>query len=210
MHIPITIAALAVMTVAILFLRIFWMRVPPRLRRFLIRGSVVMIVIQVVFQATKWGTSVAHINVMISWLAVAGYELLIMLFSRISPKWLTSLCGFILILPLFASSILFPLAMLFQRGGARRVPMGNHLFYRLANWGAAGASDSGAELNIFYSPPFAPFLSHKVQTEGFSSRECNASAAYAIPGPTPGTVIVRCPHRPDQPAGTEEKVLRLR
>jgi hypothetical protein len=210
MQIQITIAVLALLTAAILLVRIFWTRFPPRLGRFLVRGSIVMIAIQTVFEATKWGTSAAHLNVLIAWLAVAGYELLVMLFSRFSPKWLTVLCACILIVPLFASSILFPLALLFQRGLAPRVPIGNHLFYRLVTWQSGGASDVGADLDIFYSPPFAPFLTHKIQTQGFSSRDCNAAAAYAELGPTPGTAIARCPHWPGQDAGTENKLLRLR
>ncbi len=158
---------------------------------------------------TKWGTSVAHLNVMIGWFAIAGYELLVMLFSRLSPKWLTSICAFISIVPLFASSILFPLALLFQRGVAARVPIGNHLFYRAIEWGGTGTADSGVDLDIFYSPPFAPFLSHKVQSQRFSSGACNAYAAYVLLGPTPGTVIARCPHKPNEPAGADDKLLDL-
>jgi hypothetical protein len=209
MHIPITIAALAVMTVAIFLLRIFWMRVPPRLRFFLIRGSVALIVIHVFFVVTKWGTSAPRVNVTINWLAVAGYELLVMLFSRVSPRWLTTVCAFILIVPLFASSVLFPLTMIFHPGVARRVPIGNQLSYRVVAWNSGGGSESGVDVDILYSPPFVPFLTHKVQTQAFSTGECNAYAAYAVPGPTPRTVIARCPYWPNQSAGTEDKLLQL-
>jgi hypothetical protein len=209
MHIPLTIAALALLTVAMILLRIFWMRIPGRLRVCLIRGSIVMVIVHVFFVVTKWGTNSTYLNVIINWLAIAGYELLVMLFSRISPRWLTSLSAAILLAPLFASSILLPLTMIFQPGVIPRVPMGHHLYYKVSQWSNNGAGNSGADLDILYRPPFAPFFSRRVQSQPFNTQECNASAAFAVLGPTPRTVIARCPHWPNQPPGVEDKLLQL-
>jgi hypothetical protein len=150
------------------------------------------------------------LNVLINWLAVAGYELFVMLFTLIRPRWLTSLSAAILIVPLFAASIMLPLTGIFQPGSLKRVPMGNHLYYKVEPWSIDGGANSGVDLDIVYSPPFAPFLSHKVQTQAFNMQECNATAAYAVPGPTRRSVIARCPHSPNQPSGEEEKLLQLR
>ena len=209
MHIPLTIAALALLTVAMLLVRIFWMRIHPSLRFGLICAFIAAALIHVFFAATKWGTSSTYVNVIINWLGIAGYELLVLLFSRLSPRWLTSLSAAILLIPLFASSILFPLAMIFQPGAIRRVPIGNHLLYKVSPWSNDNSSNSGVDLDIFYRPAFAPFLSRKVQSQPFNTQQCNAFAAFAIPGPTPRSVIARCPHWPNQPAGSVDRLLQL-
>jgi len=209
MHIPTTIAALTLLTAAMLLLRIFWMRIDFRLRYFLIRGSIGIIALHAFFAVSKWETSSSYINVIINWLAIAGYELLILLFSRLSPKWLTSLSAVILIAPIFASTILLPLTRIFEPGTTPRVPLGNHLYYKVAPWSVDGAANSGVDLNILYSPPLIPFLSHKVQSQPFNTQECNAFASFALVGPTPRTVIARCPHWPNEPPGVEDKLLQL-
>jgi hypothetical protein len=210
MHIPITIAALALLMVALLLLRIFWTRIPRSVRFILVSASIGAVTLHVFFVATKWGTSLTYVNVIINWLAIAGYQLLVLLFSRFSPRWLTSICAAILLAPLFSTSILLPLTLIFQPGAIKRVPIGNNLFYKISAWSNNGAANSGIDLDIFYRPPFAPFLSRKVQSQTFNTQECNVYAASAILGPTPRTVIARCPHWPNQPTGTVDKLLQLR
>jgi hypothetical protein len=210
MQIPMTIAALALLTVAMISLRIVWTRVHPRLRSFLIYGSIFLVALDAFFQVTKWGTSIMYVNVIINWLAIAGYELLILLFSRIPPRWLTSLSAAVLIAPLFSSSILFPLAVIFKPGILPRVPIGQHLYYKVVGWSNNGAGNSGVDLDIYYSPPFAPFLSRKLRSQPFNTQECDASAAFALLGPSPRTVIARCPPRPGQSTATVDKLLKLR
>jgi hypothetical protein len=209
MDIAITVVILGLLTVAVLLLRIFWLRLPSGFRTFLIRGAVAIILLHLFFVATKWGTTSTRVNAVITWLAIAAYELLILLFSRLSPKWLTSLSAVILLIPLFAASSLFPLALVLQRDSFVRVPLGNHLFYKIEPWGNNGAGNSGVDLNIYYIPPFAPFLSRKVGTQPFNTEHCNAFAAYALPGPEPKTVITRCPYSPAQPAGSDVRILHV-
>ena len=168
-----------------------------------------MIVIHAFFVVTKWGTTSNRLNLVINWLAVAGYELLIVLFARLSPRWLTSLSAAILIIPLFSASILFPLALVFQSGSIQKIPLGNHLYYKAVAWSSNGPGNFGVDLNIYYKPPFAPFLSRKVQTQPFNTQECNAFAAFVLPGPEPKTVLARCPHWPAQPAGSDDRILRI-
>lgn len=209
MHIAITIAALALLTVAMLLLRIFWARIDPRFRRFLIRGSIVIIMLHAFFAVSKWGTSSSYLNVIINWLAIAGYELLVFLFSRLSPKWLTTLSAVILITPLFSSSILLPVTRIFEPAHSPRVPIGDDLYYRVVPWSVDGAANPGIDLEILYSPRFAPFFARRVQSQPFNTQECNAFASFALLGPTPRTVIARCPHWPGEPTGVEDKLLKL-
>src|SRR5260370_22009427 len=132
MYMPITTAALALLTAAMLLLRIFWSRVPPRLKFFLIRASIAMIILHGLFVATKWTTTSDRLNVFINWLAIAGYELLVLLFSRLSPRWLTLPSAIILLIPLFASSILVPLTHLFAPASRKNLSLGYHLFYEVS------------------------------------------------------------------------------
>ncbi len=57
MYIPITIAALITLTVAMVLLRMFWTRIPKRFGYILIRASIVVIVTHAIFTATKWNTT---------------------------------------------------------------------------------------------------------------------------------------------------------
>ena len=209
MHIPITIAALALLTVAMFFVQLFWMHFHPGLRFALISASIAATLIHAFFTATKWGTSSTYVNVIINWLAIAGYELLVLLFTRLSPRWLTALCAAVLLVPLFATSILLPLTMIFQPGAIKRVPIGDNLFYKVSPWSNNGAANSGVDLDIFYRPQLAPFLSHRVKSQPFNTQQCNASAAFAILGPAPHTVIARCPRWPSQSGEDEDKLLQL-
>jgi hypothetical protein len=209
MHIPITIAALALLTAMMVLVRAFWPHVPPRLGSFLVRASIAMVVLHAFFAATKWSTTSDRMNVIINWLAIAGYELLVLLFSRLSPRWLTVPSAAILLVPLFASIIVIPLSHLFYLGSVKDFPIGNHLYYDVDPWKNPGGGNAGVDVHIYYRPPFLPFLRHKLQTIPFNDQECNASAAFAMPSPAPKTVLVRCPYWPSEPARTVDKLLPL-
>ncbi|HEX4577075.1 MAG TPA: hypothetical protein VH117_06965 [Edaphobacter sp.] len=210
MYIPLTTAALALLTVAMFLLRIYWSRVPPRLKSILIRASIAMIVVHGLFVVTKWTTTSDRLNVLINWLAIAGYELLVLLFSRLSPRWLTIPSAAILLIPLFASSILIPLTQLFEPGSREKVPLGDHLFYEVSPWSNVGGGNAGVNVLIYYRPPFAPFIRHKLQTIPFNDQECNSNAASAVAFPAKKTVLGRCPNWPAHSAGTLDKLLPLR
>jgi hypothetical protein len=209
MYIPITTVALALLTVAMILLRIFWNRISLPLRIVLIRTSIALVLLQAFFTATKWGTTSNHLNVIISWLAVASYELLILLFSRLAPRWLTSISTAILLIPLFAASVLFPLTELFNPYANTKVSIGHHFFYEVKPWGSGGTDSDGVDLLVCYRPAFAPFLRRKIQPIQFNLRECNAKAASAILSPDGKTVLGSCPRWPSESPGTVDKLLRL-
>ncbi|MDQ2832444.1 MAG: hypothetical protein M3Y50_01640 [Acidobacteriota bacterium] len=209
MLIPLTIAALLVVTAAMVAVRLLWERLPPGVRTFLPRAAVAVIVVQLFFSVTKWGTTSTYVNVWINWMAIAAYELLVLLFSRLPPRWLTSLSAFILLVPLFASTILLPLTGVFRRGSITKQPVGENLYYKVVPWSNNGLGNSGVDVDVYYRPRFAPFLSRRIKTQAFNTQECNATKAMVEPGPRSGTVVARCPHWPVQPAGTEDKLLDL-
>jgi hypothetical protein len=208
MHILLTNAVLALLTIAMILLGTLWERVPQQLKSFVIRMSIASISVYALFAATKWGTASDRLNILINWLAIAGYELLLVLFARLRPRWLTIPSAIILLIPLFASSIVFPLTDLFEPV-SKYTPIGNHLFYEVNPWVNTGGGNTGADIRVFYRPSFAPFLRHKVQTISFNNAECNAYAAFATPGPTPKTVLGHCPHWPSGSSGTLDELFHL-
>jgi hypothetical protein len=209
MYIPITTAALVSLTAAMILLQIFWLRIPSRIRAFLIRASIVFVVIQCLSVATKWSTTSNRLNDAINWFAIAGFELMILLFSRLPPRWLTIPSAAVLLIPLFAASVMFPLSRIFQPAGNNNIPISDHLFYQVNPWANTGGGNAGIDILVYYHPSFAPFLRHKLQTIPFNDRECNTSAAFAVPGPTPKTILGRCPNWPSGPAEPLEKLMPL-
>jgi hypothetical protein len=209
MFLPITFATLALLTVAMVLLGVFWERVPLRLRFFIPSAAFALIILHALFVVTKWGTTSSRLNILINWLAVAGYELLIVLFARLPPRWLTSLSAAILIVPLFAASIVMPLALVFDTSKIEKVPVAHNLYYQRVEWEAAGNATPGVDLEVYYRSPLFPFLSRRVQTQSFNKDQCDAFAATIQPGPDAETVLARCPHWPSQPPGNRDILLPL-
>lgn len=209
MNIPLTTAVLILLSGAMLLVRIFWDRIHSRLKLSLITASIALVLIQVFFVASKWGMTSDRLNVFINWLAVAAYELLVLLFTRLSPKWLTYLSAAILVVPVFGASVMLPLTEIFDPSSYAKVPIGDDFFYEVKPWANAGNGTKGADLIVSYRPPIAPFFRHKVRTISFNDRECNSSAAIAIPSPATKTVLGRCPRWPSESAGTVDKIFPL-
>jgi hypothetical protein len=209
MYIPTTIAALVLLTVGMVLLQIFWLRLPPRLRLFLIRASIAIIVLYGIFLVTKWSSTFDRLNVFVNWMVIASYELLVLRFSRMSPRWLTMPSTIILLIPLFASSVLLPLTPLFVPGSQAKVSLGDHLFYEVSPWTNVGGGNAGVNILIYYRPPFAPFLRRKLQSIPFNNQECNSTAASAIVFPARKIVLGRCPNWPTQSTGVLDKALPL-
>lgn len=205
---PITTITLASLTLAALLLRVFWLHIPPKLQQNLLRVAIVLLLVELVFTVTKWSTSYAYVNVLLKWAAVVSYELLLILFTRWQPKLLTSLCAVILLVPLFAASVLMQLNALFEPVTSESVSFGNSLTYERNNWGRATPGNSGEDLVIFYQPRLLPFFRHELVHVPFNNHQCNAAASYAELGPTPKTILAHCPYW--EGPGSEDRLLPLR
>ncbi len=210
MFIPSTVAALAILTIFIIAVRSFWPSFPRRVQRLLVQIAVVVILVQGFFYLTKWGTTSAYLNVVIYWLAIASYELLLLLFSRLSPQWLTSISAAILMLPLFASSFLMPLTGIFKPGSLPKRPIGEHLYYKVFPSTVSGPGVQVFDVEFFYQPTVAPFLSRRVGKQSFNTAECNAAAVFVVNSGARNTLIARCPFWPTQPPGSEDRIVFIR
>lgn len=179
MRVLLTTAVLASLTLAIILLRVFWSRIPARARSFFVYAGLSMILLHVAFVVTKWSTTSDRLNSIVNWGAVAGYILIIVLFTLQRPRWLTTISAAILILPVFTSSILLPLRDLFNPVLPSINRIDNRYIYAKTLWDEQGETrNSGADLMIFFQPRFIP-LRRKVQRATFNDMQCDASASSA-------------------------------
>jgi hypothetical protein len=193
MYLPITLASVLLLTFVILLLRIFWLRVPATLRLYLIWASVIVVLINIVLAAAKLEIASDRMNVILKWLAVAGYELLLMLFTRLSPRWLTSICGLVLLVPVFAASFLMPLAPLFDPVTHALVPITANLAYQKLPWGGDDVGEnSGIKLVVSRGPALLRFcaamLNFSSSIIGSAIRLRLLPCVGRIPGPFSSSV----------------------
>ena len=207
MNIPLTTAVLASLMVAMIVLRVFWLRVPARMRSFLVRFAFVVVVLQLLITASSWSTISNFVNSLINWCAVAGYMLIILLFTRQHPRWLTTISAIILLIPVFASSVLSPLGNLFTPTPNRPGSITKNLFFERNVW--VEGANSGIDLNIYRRPSFAPFLRKKLARVPFNNMQCHTAAAMATLEPDGKKVRVVCPSWPNQNTEAVVQIISL-
>src|SRR5215468_1484090 len=101
MYLQRTYAALGLLTAAMIVLRFFWWRLPHRLQTALLWIGGISAVLPALSLVTRWSITSDHANTFVNWVAITGYLLILMRFSLMRPQWLTSLCAFVLLLPIF-------------------------------------------------------------------------------------------------------------
>jgi len=193
MYVLVTIAALGVVTGAIVLLRFFWWRAPLKIRAALLTGACVSATLPIFILVTGWETTSDRANTLLRWIAVAGYELILMRFSLMRPQWLTSISAVVLILPIFGASLLLPLTELFHKKHREKFSIGGPYYCERVPWDISGTEVPGVNLIIFYQPRFVPFLQHQIQLTAFNAVECEPSAATASILPGKRQVLFHCP-----------------
>src|SRR5215471_10342233 len=109
MHVPLTFASLVLLTGIIIALRFLWWRMPSWLRNFALIGGAAMVLIRLIFVVSHWSMTSTRLNALLCWTSVVGYEVILVRFSLMRPRWLTSVSAVILLIPLFGSTLLLPL-----------------------------------------------------------------------------------------------------
>jgi hypothetical protein len=196
---PLTFAAFAVLTAALVLLRLRWTRLCPKTERLLLVCSCVALAFVGAARATRWSTSSSHLNAALYWLAIAGYGLLLARFTLLRPRWLTTIIAIILFIPILSASAFLPLAGLFDPAPHTVVTIGPHLVSDLAPWGTGTAPTSGYDLDIYSHPSWTRFLRHRRQGSHYYSGQCDSSRATATLQPDGEHVLMSCPAAPGQP-----------
>jgi hypothetical protein len=201
MHVPLTLAALAALTTALLLLRIFWPRVPMRTQRVLTALAGVILILCAVTSATRWNPISPTLQALARWAAFASYEFFILLFTLFRPKRLTIPIAAVLILPILSASTLLPLGELFDSFPHATVRLDDHLFAVKTIIDRRSVAANATDLGVFYRTPFLPLLQRRVAATRFFDTQCNASASFAKIDPDRTSVILNCPASPTEPSG---------
>ena len=199
MHVPLTLALFAALIGFSVLLRIRWPRLSRRLRRVLIASAMSAILLQVLIHVIKWTPNSDRAYRLLSWAAVAGYVFLMILWTRMSPRWLTTLCAVILILPLLGPSLLFPLAMLFGVPAPLDTQLADTLFSEQIRWRAVFGGTSGVDIEIYYRPAWAPFIRRSGRGVRLYDNQCNTAAVSIVLTADRKSAMVSCPPWPGQP-----------
>ena len=206
MYVLITIAVLGVITGAMILLRSFWWRIPLRTRAALLTMACISATLPILMILTRWETTSDIANILLRWLAVAGYELILMRFSLMRPQWLTSISAAVLVVPILGASLLLPLAELFHRRPKVKFSIGGPYHCERLPWETSGTEVPGVNLMIFYRPRFVPFLQRQVQLGEFNAVECDPLAAAALLLPDKRNVLFYCPAKQ---GGAVKRILPL-
>lgn len=207
---PLTFAFLAILTGALILLRLRWTHLSQRSHKTLFGFACAVLILYALSLGTGWSTSSNHLNAALYWAAIAGYELLVLLFTLLRPRWLTSIIAVVLIVPILSASVFLPLAELFNPAPHTVVSIGPNLISDRALWGTGTAPSSGFDLTIYSHPSWTHVLRHRRQACHYYSGQCDASRAFATLEPDGKHVLMSCPAAPDQPADAARNlVVRL-
>jgi len=204
---PLTFVGLAIMTGALILLRLRWTRLSSKTQKILVYCACAALIFYALISVTLWSTSSTHLNAVFYWCAVAGYEFFILLFTLLRPRWLTSIIAAVLILPILSASPFLPLAELFNPAPHTIVSIGPNFISDLSPWGAGTAPNSGFDLIIYSHPSWTHVLRRRRQACHYYSGQCDASKAYATLQPDGKHVLMSCPAAADQPSAAARSLV---
>ncbi|MEO6909311.1 MAG: hypothetical protein ABI158_00105 [Edaphobacter sp.] len=207
---PLTFAALALLTGALILLRLRWPRLSPKTQKKLVLSACIAILVYAIPTDAHWSTSSNRVNAALYWAAIASYEFFLLLFTLLRPRWLTGIIAAVLIVPILSASAFLPLAELFDTSAHTVVTVSPNLISDLAPWGTGTAPTSGFDLTIYSHPSWTKLLRHRRQGCHYFSGQCDASRASAALQPDGKHVLMSCPAAPDQPPdATRNLVVKL-
>ncbi len=174
MHFGESIALLLAVTAAVILLRAYWHRMPRRLEKAIFLAGAIAVTLRAISVVTFWTTVSPRINSVICWLSVIAYELILVRFSLMRPRWLTAPCAIILLLPIFGSTLLFPLTGIFDTSPPHRTPIAQNYHVERSPWDPKMSGQSGEDYGLYSSPSWLPFLHRIVQRSSFSQQQCRS------------------------------------
>lgn len=207
MNVPLTFAALTTLTGALVLLRFFWPHLSRRTQTFLIAGACIIPALFGLIFVSRWSTSSIRLNAACYWACIASYEFFLLLFTRLRPRWLTTIIAIILILPLLSASVFLPLADIFNVPPVTTVVLGDHFISERVPWGSHKFENTGTDLVIYSRPPWAPFVRRRRQSCRYYNSQCNASQAFAVLQPDRKSVLMVCPASPGQAPDTARSLV---
>jgi hypothetical protein len=207
MNVPLTFACFAVLTAALVLLRFRWHSLPARVRSVILVFAFIFPAVLLIAAIRQWCTPSLRFNSALYWICIASYELLLILFTRLRPRWLTTLIAIVLILPLLSASVFIPLTLLFNAPPITTASIGDHIITQRTTWGSGSVQTSGTDLAVYYQPAWAPFLLRRMRSTRYFGGQCNAWAAYVVLEPDHTSALWVCPAYPNQPSQTAHSIV---
>lgn len=198
MHVPLTLAALALLTLGLVLLRIRWPYLAPRTHRCLIVLAGIALAFSCLNSVSHWQPIWQPIDAAQHWTTFAAYEFLVLLLTLLRPRLLTSIIAAVLILPILSASTLLPLTALFDHPVQTTVPLAPNVVTLTTIVKRTPYATNAADFEVFYRPSWLPFLQHRLASTRFFDTQCNSPAAYATLQPDQRVVLLTCPPRPGQ------------
>jgi len=196
MGVQITFGLLAGLTGVLVLVRIFWLRIPGRLRRLMVACAVIIPFVFVIGLVTRWRTPSLHMDYGFYWLCIVSYIFLMILFTRLRPRWLTTIIAVVLILPLLSTSLFLPLVYIFGIPSVETSRIGKDIVSERSSWGPGAPDVSGTDLVIYYEPRWLPFMRRSLFGIRYYGSQCDAWAAHAVIEPDQRNVLMICPASP--------------
>lgn len=207
---PLTFAILALLTGALVVLRLRWLQIPRKTHRIFIICACTALAFYAFTFATGWSTSANHLNAALYWSAIASYEFFILLFTLLRPRWLTTIIAIILIVPIFSASPFLPLTDIFDNAPHTIVSIGPNLISDRVASGVGTTDRAGFDLTIYSHPSWTHFFRRRRQASHYFSGQCYAAKASATLQPDHKHVLMSCPAGPGQrPEDARNLVVKL-
>lgn len=193
MHFLLTFALMATLTAAMVLVRIDWGRIPPRVKTGLVVFAAAVFFIFAVCYATKWSAASSRVNFAFCWALLAAWEILLLHFSLLRPRWLTGIAAVVMLFPLLSASVIFPLAMAFSPLPATTTRLSDEIISVRTPWGTGTANTTGTDLILYYQPAWMPLVRRALRPARYYNGKCDANAAYAVLQPDHWHVTMICP-----------------
>ena len=207
MNVLVSLAVFLVFTGALLLLRFRWPLFSTRARYRMIAIACVVCLVMGICAAMKWSTVYPWLNAACYLAAMVSYEFfIIVLFTRLQPRWLTSIIGIVVIVPLLSASFFLPISGL-TRESMATVDLGSRFFSERLPWGFGGPQTSGTDLTLYYRSKWLPWMQREVLSSRYYGGQCDAWAAYAELQPDHRSALMVCPLWPGQTTGPVHPVV---
>jgi hypothetical protein len=211
LHVPLTLALLAALTTVAVLLRVRWPLLSQRWRTVLIALASSALLVDAFMLVFKWEPNSEFIFRLLNWFAVAAYLFMLALWTRMSPRWLTTFSAIVLALPLLGPTMLYRFAAIFDDSPQISTPLADSIFVLRTPWRAVFGGTSGSDLNIYYRPAWFPFVRRGLDYTRLYNGQCHTSDVSVVLSADHKRAMVHCPPWPGQsPEQSYDVIMPLR
>ncbi len=193
MHVPAALATLGLCILLIVFVRLRWQHFSSLLQRLIVGCCATSIAVMAVAFLARISTTSDKVNFAVYWAAVLSYIFFLALFTRLRPRWLTTIVAVVMVLPLLSASAFLPLAAIFSNQPHVVRAIGDGLVSDLVPIDALTAGGSGVDFATYRRFSWMPFLQRRYVGTRYLNTQCNSAAAYAVLQPDRQSVLMACP-----------------